>query len=811
MIAYAPQQFPDPQFGMGSPFVGARTRETPSGLTYAMTRTRSFTGSALAPTSITDLRTINGQSAPWSSVFTALAGTVPAHWLYATPAGRQRLQQLDSLGRVTSISYPGTTTLPTTSFVYDADGRIASVTVAPNGGGTPRVTTNTYDAFLPGYLSTTQDPVGNVTTYDQRDQDGRILDVELPDFATVPRSHVSTTYDENGNITSVTVPPATSLPSTHTFTDTPVDLLESYTPPQVSTATSGDDPELATLATSYTYNGDRQVTTVDAPEGTGYQAVTHEYDTYGRLSSRFDPLSGVAATYGYLLNGSGVTTDQVASITTSDGVSITNTFDGFLKTRTQWASASVAGSVNWTYDNFFRPATLQVSNAPNVTFSYDSDSLYDGTSSPLFSVRRDATGSSLDGLPYASILGTVSDAWTYDGFGAQASYTVKTSDGTVLYAMSGTGVDGSPLSRDANGRITSMVEYINGVTHSWAITYDARSRLESVTGDGTNTTYQYDPNGNLTGISGATFGTFDAQDRMVTFTPPGQTSWTLGYTNNGDLSQKLGDAQTYDFAYDLSSNLRSVQVTGTGAASVGYVVDGLSRRVAREAASAAPTVNEGLLYDEQGRVVAELDGSNNVLSTFVYGLKPNVPDYMVRGGVAYRIVSDWRGDVRLVLDTTKTGAAAVVEQIDYDEWGNVVNLVDPSCSLGRTALCFQPFGFAGGVWDVTTALVRFGARDYDPATRRWTQKDPTTFDGGDSNLYAYAADEPINNIDPDGEQYRNPSPDPGRCAQYGFWNIAAKVLCCREECGKYLPPPPMCGSQEQADQANECFSKCIRQ
>ena len=455
---------------MGSPFVGARTRETPSGLTYAMTRTRSFTGSALAPTSITDLRTINGQSAPWSSVFTALAGTVPAHWLYATPAGRQRLQQLDSLGRVTSISYPGTTTLPTTSFVYDADGRIASVTVAPNGGGTPRVTTNTYDAFLPGYLSTTQDPVGNVTTYDQRDQDGRILDVELPDFATVPRSHVSTTYDENGNITSVTVPPATSLPSTHTFTDTPVDLLESYTPPQVSTATSGDDPELATLATSYTYNGDRQVTTVDAPEGTGYQAVTHEYDTYGRLSSRFDPLSGVAATYGYLLNGSGVTTNQVATITTSDGVSITNTFDGFLKTRTQWASASVAGSVNWTYDNFFRPATLQVSNAPNVTFSYDSDSLYDGTSSPLFSVRRDATGSSLDGLPYASTLGTVSDAWTYDGFGAQASYTVKTSDGTVLYAMSGTGVDGSPLSRDANGRITSMVEYINGVTHSWAIT-----------------------------------------------------------------------------------------------------------------------------------------------------------------------------------------------------------------------------------------------------------------------------------------------------------------------------------------------------
>ncbi len=78
--------------------------------------------------------------------------------------------------------------------------------------------------------------------------------------------------------------------------------------------------------------------------------------------------------------------------------------------------------------------------------------------------------------------------------------------------------------------------------------------------------------------------------------------------------------------------------------------------------------------------------------------------------------------------------APAVQQIDYDEWGNVTTLVDPSCSQGGTALCFQPFGFAGGVWDVTTGVVRFGARDYDPAMRRWTQKvpEPTqrTIDGG---------------------------------------------------------------------------------
>jgi RHS repeat-associated protein len=743
------QMAPDPQFGMLDAYPGTTTHTTPSGLTNSSARTRTSTGSALAPTQIVDKTTINGQSAPWSSTFTAAT----KQWLFTSPAGRQSIKQLDALGRVTSIAYPGTTTLPTTSFVYDADGRIQSVTLAPNGngGGPARVTSNTYDTYLAGYLATTADPAGDVTTYDQRDLDGRVLDVELPDFATVPASHVATTYDPNGNVTSVTVPPATSLSSTHTFTNTPVDLLASYTPPQVSATTSGNDPELATLTTSYAYNPDRRPTTTDVPEGTSYDAVAKVYDAFGRLASRYDPLSNVTATYAYTVNGSGVSTDQIASILTSDGTTVTNTYDGFLKTQTAWSSSTVAGSVNWTYDDFFRPATLQVSTAPAITFAYDLDSLYVGTSSPAFSVTRDVTGSSLDGLPYASTLGTVSDAWTYDGFGAQSSYTVKTSDGTVLYAMSGPGGDGTPIARDALGRISSMIETANGVTHSWAYTYDVRGRLESVTEDGATTTYGYDPNGNLTSVNAATFGTYDAQDRMVMFNSPTRGAWALDYTNDGGLTAKTSSSASYDFEYDLSSNLRNVQVVASTSASIQYVIDGRNRRIAKDVTpTSGTTVSDGLLYDEQGRVVAELDGSNNVLATFVYGLKPNVPDYMVRGGVTYRIVSDWRGDVRLVLDTTKTGQAAVVEQIDYDAWGNVANLVDPDCTVGGTALCFQPFAFAGGLWDATTGIVRFGARDYDPVARRWAQKDRSRFRGKQWNFYTYADGDPVNRTDADG-------------------------------------------------------------
>ncbi len=61
-----------------------------------------------------------------------------------------------------------------------------------------------------------------------------------------------------------------------------------------------------------------------------------------------------------------------------------------------------------------------------------------------------------------------------------------------------------------------------------------------------------------------------------------------------------------------------------------------------------------------------------------------------------------------------------------------------------------PFGFAGGRYDAETGLVRFGARDYDPTTGRWTGKDPVRWDGGGSNLLFYVHGDPVNYIDQNG-------------------------------------------------------------
>ena len=49
-----------------------------------------------------------------------------------------------------------------------------------------------------------------------------------------------------------------------------------------------------------------------------------------------------------------------------------------------------------------------------------------------------------------------------------------------------------------------------------------------------------------------------------------------------------------------------------------------------------------------------------------------------------------------------------------------------------------------------TGLYFYRARYYDPAIGRFISEDPIGFDGGDVNLYAYVANDPVNLIDPSG-------------------------------------------------------------
>lgn len=113
----------------------------------------------------------------------------------------------------------------------------------------------------------------------------------------------------------------------------------------------------------------------------------------------------------------------------------------------------------------------------------------------------------------------------------------------------------------------------------------------------------------------------------------------------------------------------------------------------------------------------------------------------MRGGNTYRVIADQLGSPRLVINVADT--SDVPFNATYTAFGV------PTFASG-TIVDFMPFGFAGGLYDADTGLVRFGARDYDPVVGRRTSKDPLLFWGMQANLYVYVNNDPVNFVDPTG-------------------------------------------------------------
>jgi RHS repeat-associated protein len=187
------------------------------------------------------------------------------------------------------------------------------------------------------------------------------------------------------------------------------------------------------------------------------------------------------------------------------------------------------------------------------------------------------------------------------------------------------------------------------------------------------------------------------------------------------------------YEYDALGNLMNVSLAD--GRRVDYVIDAAGRRIGRKING---VLVQGLLYHGDLAPAAELDGQNNVVTSFVYATRSNVPDQMVKNGVSYAIITDHLGSVRLVINSV-TGE--VVQQISYDSWGQMIENTNPG---------FQPFGYGGGLYDEDTKLLRFGVRDYDPSTGRWNSKDPIGFGAVSANLYEYVMGDPVNYADPSG-------------------------------------------------------------
>ena len=662
---------PDPRFGMQVPVPESTTILTPSGLTFTTTAERMITLSN--PLDPTSLTSLTNTTTVNDRTFTSIYDAATRVFTDTTPEGRQTTSTFDTQGQLTEFVIPG---LAPIQFAYDSQGRVSSLTQGS------RSSLFSYDGQ--GYPSSMVDPLMRIFSFEYNDA-SRVDRQRFPDGR-----EILYTYDAKGNTIAITPPDQ----QVHTFTYTSTDLEDEYRPPDVGAGSN---------RTSSTYNAEQRLTHITRPDE---QMIIFEYDTAGRLSTQTLPHGQIGHTYDPV-------TGQLQTVSGPSGETLSYSYDGHLLTNTSWAGP-ISGNVSRVYDDNFLLISQNVNGTNPIDFQYDQDHLLTGAGD--LSLNRD----SQNGLLTGSTLGVVTDTWTYNEFGEPESYSAD---------VTGTDLLDIQYIRDGLGRITQKVETIENITNTFGYLYDLADRLIEVTQNGaTVSTYEYDGNGNrrIQSTPSETISSnYDAQDRLL---HTNNASFT--YTANGELESKTIGSLTTSYQYGVLGNLLTVTLPDNR--QIEYINDGQNRRVGKKIDG---ILVQGFLYRNQLDPVAELDGNGNIISRFIYGSQSHVPDYMVKNGVSYRIISDHLGSPRLVVNT-ETGT--VVQWIDYDAFGNILQDSNPG---------FQPFGFAGGIYDRDTQLTRFGARDYDATVGRWTIKDPLGFDSDDANLYAYVKNDPINSID----------------------------------------------------------------
>ena len=500
-------------------------------------------------------------------------------------------------------------------------------------------------------------------------------------------SFVDFARDANGKLTVLVNPSGVA----HKFGYNKVNRPSAYTTPL-----SG--------SYQYRYDRDRRPTETVLPSG---RIIRNVYDQ-GRLVRTEIPEG--TAYFDYLCGS------KLGSITKS-GEGISYTYDGSLLT-SETSSGSLNQAVSYSYNNDF--ARVQATYAGQATgYGYDNDGLL--TQAGPFAILRHAG----NGLPVSVSGAGLQLNRGFNGHGEVASQSV---------AVSGKAVSSWSLSRDNAGRIVRKAEAAGGPASSYDYAYDANGRLIRVLKDSVPVEeYAYDENGTrifemntLRGIVNRSYQYSD-EDHLLKV-----GEWTYQYDLDGFLTNKTNSTNPNNKTqYFYSSRGELLTVILPDGKRIDYVCDPLGRRTAKKVNG---VVVEKYLWQGLTRLLAVYDGSNVLRQRFEYA-DERMPVAMRMGGATYYLSYDQVGSLRLVAD----GSGNVVKRISYDSFGNILEDTNPSLTI--------PFGFVGGLHDRDTGLVRFGYRDYDPEVGHWTAKDPIGFAGGDTDLYGYCMNDPVNFAD----------------------------------------------------------------
>ncbi|MCY4730030.1 hypothetical protein KY092_05590 [Natronomonas gomsonensis] len=687
-------QGPDPRFGMAAPVTEKAVEVSPSGRETVTKTDRTVSladdSDSLSLDSLTETVTINGRT--FDRTFEAATN----EYSITTPEGRSTVLTLDDNGDVSELSADG---VDPVSIERNGNGRISERKQAG--------TVFKFEYDTNGYLEAAEDETGRRVEFD-RDVLGRIQTATTA-AGSADAATEAFEYDDAGNLTEFERPNG----DVHRFSHDAAGRLTGYEPPELP------DGE----GVSMSYDGDGLLTDLDPASG---RTMTNSYDTGGRRTGTTPGASGSGLpSVSYDWNAAG----RVDTLTWSPdgGTDQTVSFDrdGMATTGLEYGGA-VSGRFEYSHDDdgFVTGITFpeDVGSSQTHSLSHDDDGLT--TEYGPFTLTRDGP----DGAPTTITDGTLTITITYDSRGRVDTRTHEVG-GTAIYA--------ADYTYDDAGRIETRTETVDGsqlTTETFS--YDEAGRLAGRTlGHGPDESYDYDANGNRVSRTlgpatlDATYRTGDRLKACEKESSGSRTTVAYSYDKDGFLSGRGSDT----FSYSPKGHL--LTATPNGGSTVTYTNDAHGRLIGRTVSGNTTEY----LYGDPNRpwqltVARDPDGTR---TRYYYDPSGRLIAFD-RDGTWHYVATDQAGSPRVVAATDGT----VEKEIVRDSFGAVQNDSAPGFRLH--------VGFGGGVRDPDTGLVRFGLRDYEPETGRFTARDPILQAGGQYNFYAYAHSDPVNALDRSG-------------------------------------------------------------
>ena len=282
---------------------------------------------------------------------------------------------------------------------------------------------------------------------------------------------------------------------------------------------------------------------------------------------------------------------------------------------------------------------------------------------------------------------------------------------------------------DAAGNVTRQ-NYRRAASEAEKAATYAYDNLYRITGfdltGGTSRDYAYDRNGNLTSVvTGSSRLTYnysgDATPNRMDSTAVAGATTAYAYNQNGWMTARGANALTYDY--------RGL-TTGYGSAT--YLMDPDRRRVKKTVGTAVTYYLRG----PGGSVLAEYSGQN-LSARYVYAGSRRIA--RIAGSSASYYLADHLGSTRSLVDEEGTVTAAY----DYWPYGKVL------ATSGTGATHFR---FTGHERDAESGLDYMPARSYAFNIGRFLRPDPMQDEYPGISPYAYAANNPLKYVDPDGRE-----------------------------------------------------------